>query len=101
MDHIFRTGVFVAAADAGGFTGAAYTLSITNSAVSKQIQNLEVDLKVKSDAGYMLRNAAIEGVGMAVLSIFYVAEQRENGRLPSRFLVDPTLGSKYPLSSVA
>ncbi|MCK0150145.1 LysR family transcriptional regulator [Marivita sp. S6314] len=47
MDHISRVGVFVAVVKAGSFAGAAQTLGITSSAVSKQIQNLEQDLQVK------------------------------------------------------
>lgn len=47
MDHISRVGVFIAVVKAGSFAGAALTLGITSSAVSKQIQNLEQDLQVK------------------------------------------------------
>lgn len=47
MDHISRVGVFIAVVKAGSFSGAALTLGITSSAVSKQIQNLEQDLQVK------------------------------------------------------
>lgn len=47
MDHISRIGVFIAVVKAGSFAGAALTLGITSSAVSKQIQNLEQDLQVK------------------------------------------------------
>jgi DNA-binding transcriptional LysR family regulator len=47
MDHISRVGVFISVVKAGSFAGAALTLGITSSAVSKQIQNLEQDLQVK------------------------------------------------------
>jgi len=47
MDHISRIGVFIAVVKAGSFAGAAQSLGITSSAVSKQIQNLEQDLQVK------------------------------------------------------
>ena len=47
MDHISRVGVFIAVVRAASFAGAAQTLGITSSAVSKQIQNLEQDLQVK------------------------------------------------------
>jgi DNA-binding transcriptional LysR family regulator len=47
MDHISRIGVFIAVVKAGSFAGAALSLGITSSAVSKQIQNLEQDLQVK------------------------------------------------------
>ncbi len=47
MDHLSRIGVFIAVVKEGGFAGAARRLGITSSAVSKQIQNLEHELKVK------------------------------------------------------
>ncbi|MFD2740921.1 LysR family transcriptional regulator [Sulfitobacter aestuarii] len=47
MDQISRIGIFVAVVKAQSFAGAARTLGMTSSAVSKQIQNLEQDLKVK------------------------------------------------------
>lgn len=47
MSHLSRVGVFVAIAKHGSFAGAARALGITSSAVSKQLQNLEQDLKVK------------------------------------------------------
>ncbi len=47
MDHVSRINVFVAVAEAQSFAGAARALGITSSAVSKQVQNLEQDLKVK------------------------------------------------------
>jgi DNA-binding transcriptional LysR family regulator len=47
MDHISRIGVFIAVVQARSFAGAARVLGITSSAVSKQVQNLELDLQVK------------------------------------------------------
>ena len=47
MDHISRLGVFIAVVQARSFAGAARDLGITSSAVSKQVQNLELDLQVK------------------------------------------------------
>lgn len=47
MDQLSRIAVFVEVVRQGGFAGAARVLGITGSAVSKQIQNLEHDLKVK------------------------------------------------------
>ncbi len=47
MDHLSRIGVFIAVAKQQSFAGAARELGITSSAVSKQIQNLEYDLKTK------------------------------------------------------
>ena len=47
MDHISRVGIFIAVVQARSFAGAARDLGITSSAVSKQIQNLELNLQVK------------------------------------------------------
>lgn len=47
MDRISRIGVFIAVVKEQSFAGAARNLGITSSAVSKQIQNLEMDLQVK------------------------------------------------------
>lgn len=47
MDHLSRVGIFIAVVKNESFVGAARDLGITSSAVSKQIQNLELDLQVK------------------------------------------------------
>ncbi|WP_116600082.1 LysR family transcriptional regulator [Primorskyibacter marinus] len=47
MDQITRIGIFVAVVKEQSFAGAARRLGMTSSAVSKQIQTLEQDLKVK------------------------------------------------------
>ena len=47
VDRISRIGVFVAVVQEQSFVAAASKLGITSSAVSKQIQNLEMDLRVK------------------------------------------------------
>lgn len=47
MDQISRIGIFVAVVKEQSFAGAARRLGMTSSAVSKQIQNLEQDLKIK------------------------------------------------------
>ena len=46
MDQISRVGIFIAVVQARSFAGAARVLGITSSAVSKQVQNLELDLQV-------------------------------------------------------
>ena len=46
MDHISRVGIVIAVVQARSFAGAARVLGITSSAVSKQVQNLELDLQV-------------------------------------------------------
>ncbi len=47
MDYLSRIGVFLEVARHESFAGAARALGITGSAVSKQVQNLEHELKVK------------------------------------------------------
>ena len=47
MDHLSRISIFIEVARQESFAGAARTLGITSSAVSKQVQNLEHALKVK------------------------------------------------------
>lgn len=44
---VFRIGIFVAVVKEQSFAGAARQLGMTSSAVSKQVQNLEQDIKVK------------------------------------------------------
>lgn len=47
MDGLSRIGIFLEVAKHQSFAGAARQLGITSSAVSKQVQNLEYELKVK------------------------------------------------------
>lgn len=47
MDSLSRIGIFVEVARQESFVGAARALGLTSSAVSKQVQNLEYDLKAK------------------------------------------------------
>lgn len=47
MDSLSRIGIFVEVAKQESFAGAARALGITSSAVSKQVQNLEHELKTK------------------------------------------------------
>lgn len=47
MDSLSRIGIFVAVARQQSFAGAARTLGLTASAVSKQVQNLEAELGSK------------------------------------------------------
>jgi DNA-binding transcriptional LysR family regulator len=47
MDYLSRIGIFLEVARQESFAGAARKLGITSSAVSKQVQNLEYELKVK------------------------------------------------------
>jgi len=47
MDSLSRIGIFIEVAKQESFAGAARALGITSSAVSKQVQNLEHELKTK------------------------------------------------------
>ncbi len=47
MDHLSRIGIFIEVVRQESFVSAARALGITSSAVSKQVQNLEYDLKAK------------------------------------------------------
>ncbi len=47
MDHLSRIEVFLEVARHESFAGAARKLGLTSSAVSKQVQNLENELKTK------------------------------------------------------
>lgn len=47
MDYLSRIGIFLEVAKNESFSGAARELGITSSAVSKQVQNLEHELKAK------------------------------------------------------
>ena len=61
MDRISRVGVFAAVVEEQSFAGAARRLGLTSSAVSKQVQNLELDLKVKL-LNRTTRNVSVTGM---------------------------------------
>jgi len=106
MDHVSRVGVFIAVVKAESFAGAARSLGITSSAVSKQIQNLELDLQVKllhrttrnvsvteEGAVYYERAArALDDLQEAQEQI-YELKSRPRGRLKVSF--PQSLGTKY------
>ncbi len=106
MDHVSRVGVFIAVVKAESFAGAARSLGITSSAVSKQIQNLEQDLQVKllhrttrnvsvteEGAVYYERAArALDDLQEAQEQI-YELKSRPRGRLKVSF--PQSLGTKY------
>lgn len=106
MDHVSRIGVFIAVVEAQSFAGAARALGITTSAVSKQVQNLELDLKVKllnrttrkvsvteEGAIYFERSArALEDLKEAEEEIF---ELKSHPRGPLKVSLPLSLGIKY------
>ena len=106
MDHVSRVGVFIAVVKAESFAGAARSLGITSSAVSKQVQNLEQDLQVKllhrttrnvsvteEGAVYYERAArALDDLQEAQEQI-YELKSRPRGRLKVSF--PQSLGTKY------
>lgn len=112
MDHVSRVGVFLAVAKAQSFAGAARHLGITNSAVSKQIQNLEADLKVKllnrttrkvslTEEGtiYFERAArAVQDLNEAEEEIY---ELKSHPRGPLKISLPLSLGIKYFGNAIA
>lgn len=106
MDHVTRVGVFIAVVKAESFAGAAREMGITSSAVSKQIQNLEQDLKVKllnrttrrvsvTEEGavyYERANRALEDLQEAQEQIY---ELKSRPRGPLKVSLPLSLGVKY------
>lgn len=106
MDQISRVGIFIAVVEARSFAGAARVLGITSSAVSKQIQNLEVDLQVKL-LNRTTRNVAVTEEG----TIYFerakraledlkeakeeIYELKSHPRGPLKVSLPLSLGTKY------
>lgn len=112
MDHVARISVFLAVAEAQSFAGAARMLGITSSAVSKQIQNLEFDLKVKllnrttrkvslTEEGtiyYERASRALEDLKEAEEQIY---ELKSHPRGPLKVSLPLSLGIKYFTQPIA
>lgn len=112
MDHVSRVGIFIAVVEAQSFAGAARSCGITSSAVSKQIQNLERDLKVK------LLNRTTRNVSVTEEGAIYferakralddlqeaqeeIYELKSHPRGPLKISLPLSLGVKYFTQSVA
>jgi len=106
MDHISRVGVFIAVVKAGSFAGAAQTLGITSSAVSKQIQNLEQDLQVKllnrttrnvsvTEEGALYFDRAARALEDLKEAEDQINEFRSRPRGPLKVSLPQSLGIKY------
>ncbi|NRB17457.1 MAG: LysR family transcriptional regulator [Rhodobacteraceae bacterium] len=112
MDQISRVGIFIAVVQARSFAGAARVLGITSSAVSKQVQNLELDLQVKllnrttrnvsvteEGAIYFERaKRALEDLQEAKEQIY---ELKSHPRGPLKISLPLSLGVKYLGQAVA
>ncbi|WP_425038689.1 LysR family transcriptional regulator [Primorskyibacter sp. S187A] len=106
MDHISRIGVFIAVVKAGSFAGAARTLGITSSAVSKQIQNLEQDLRVKllnrttrivspTEEGVVYFDIASRALEDLIEAENQINELKSRPRGPLKVSFPQSLGIKY------
>lgn len=106
MDHISRVGVFIAVVKAGSFAGAASSLGITSSAVSKQIQNLEQDLRVKllnrttrnvspTEEGTLYYDRATRALEELKEAEDEINEMKSRPRGPLKVSLPQSLGIKY------
>jgi DNA-binding transcriptional LysR family regulator len=112
MDHLSRVGVFLAVVKAQSFAGAARELGITSSAVSKQVQNLEQNLRVKL-LNRTTRNVSVteegalyyERAGRALGDLQEAQEQIQEMKLrpkgPLKVSLPHGLGVKYLTEAIA
>jgi DNA-binding transcriptional LysR family regulator len=112
MDHLSRVGVFLAVVKAQSFAGAARELGITSSAVSKQVQNLEQNLRVKL-LNRTTRNVSVteegalyyERAGRALGDLQEAQEQIQEMKLrpkgPLKVSLPHSLGVKYLTEAIA
>lgn len=106
MDQISRVGIFIAVVEAQSFAGAARALGITSSAVSKQIQNLELDLQVKllnrttrnvslTEEGTIYFERAARALGDLQEAKEQIYELRSRPRGPLKVSFPQSLGVQY------
>ncbi|PVA08243.1 LysR family transcriptional regulator [Thalassorhabdomicrobium marinisediminis] len=112
MDQVTRIGIFLAVVKAQSFAGAARSLGMTSSAVSKQVQNLEQDLGVKL-LNRTTRHVAVTEEGAiyserakrALLDLQEAEEElhalKAQPRGPLRVSVPHGLGATYLTGSIA
>ena len=112
MDHLTRVNMFVSVANTGSFAAAARELGVTSSAVSKQVQNLEHELKVRllnrttrkvsltEEGSVFLARAgrALEDLQEAREEIY---ELRSNPRGPLKISLPVSLAQKYLAAAIA
>ncbi|MFP7674510.1 LysR substrate-binding domain-containing protein [Marivita sp. S0852] len=112
MDHISRIGVFIAVVKAGSFAGAAQSLGITSSAVSKQIQNLEQDLQVKllnrttrnvapTEEGAVYYDRAARALEDLKEAEDQINELKSRPRGPLKISLPQSMGIKYFATDIA
>ncbi|NKB51143.1 MAG: LysR family transcriptional regulator [Rhizobiaceae bacterium] len=106
MDQFSRISMFLSVVDNGSFAGAARELGISSSAVSKQVQNLEHELKVKllnrtTRQVSLTEEGAVyfERAGRALVDLQEAKEQiyelRSNPRGPIKVSLPISLGLKF------
>lgn len=112
MDQVARVGIFVAVVEERSFAGAARRIGMTSSAVSKQIQNLEQDLKVKL-LNRTTRHVAVteegavyfEGAKRALIDLQEAEEEihelKSHPRGPLRVSLPHSLAVKYLIGCAA
>lgn len=112
MDNLSRIGIFIEVAKHESFAVAARELGITSSAVSKQVQNLEYDLKVKllnrttrkvtlTEEGALFfdrANHALEDIKEATEQL---NELKEKPRGSLRISIPTALGTQYLKKPIA
>ena len=112
MDNLSRIGIFIEVAKHESFAVAARELGITSSAVSKQVQNLEHDLKVKllnrttrkvtlTEEGALFferANHALEDIREATEQL---NELKEKPRGSLRISIPTALGTQYLKKPIA
>lgn len=112
MDHLSRIGVFVEVARQGGFAAAARALGLTSSAVSKQVQNLEHELRVKllnrttrqvalTEEGALFFERAQRALADLREATAQVHELRETPRGPLRISVPSSFGTAHLAGPIA
>ncbi|MEP0943097.1 MAG: LysR family transcriptional regulator [Rhizobiaceae bacterium] len=106
MDHLTRINMFLTVANCGSFAAAARELGVTSSAVSKQVQNLEHELKVRlfnrttrqvslTEEGAVFRARAGRALDDLQEAREEIYELRSNPRGPLKVSLPISLAQKY------
>ncbi len=112
MDHLSRIDIFIAVVKQASFAGAARELGITSSAVSKQIQNLEHELRVKllnrttrrvsvTEEGAIYFERASRALEDLKEAQDYIHDMKASPRGPLKVSVPMSFGLKYLAESLA
>jgi DNA-binding transcriptional LysR family regulator len=112
MDTLSRVAVFVAVAKQQSFAGAARELGLTPSAVSKQVQNLESELRVKlltrttrsvslTEEGALYFERASRAIADLDEAADLVNELRTSPRGNLKISIPSTIGMRFLLGPIA